>query len=262
MPNQQETLVVARYREDLSWLVSVPRALRVIVYNKGLPWQVPQILSGRDITVVPLQNVGRESDIIAQHLLTSYAALPEWTYFAQGGPFEHAPHLLDLLDKPATSALFEPLSQWYLREREVPPFYVVDYHQRCYNLLWRAERIAMRTLDSVYFHDKDIHLTANAYRHKYGLPVGTNLLYHFFCSLGLDRWFVQDAEVTSFAYGAIFRVSKRAILQHSLQVYERIRDLSRLDWFYGYMIERSWMLLFDRHTALTAPTMREPSPPA
>ena len=260
MPNQPDTLVVARYREDLSWLASVPRDLRVIVYNKGFPWQAPQEMSDRDIAVVPLENVGRESDTIAQHVLTHYNDLPEWTYVAQGGPFEHAPHLLDLLGKPAASALFQPLSQWYLREREVPPLYVVDYHQRCYNVPWRAERIAMRTLDSVYFHDKNIHLTSNAYLHKHGLPVGANIMHHFFCLLGLAHWFPQEAEVASFAYGAIFRVSKQAVLQHPPQVYERIRDLCRLDWFYGYMIERSWMLLFDRHGALASPPPREPTP--
>ncbi len=260
MPNQQDTLVVARYREDLSWLVSVPRDLRVVVYNKGLPWEPPLALQDRHIEVVPLLNVGRESDTIAQHLLLHRDALPEWTYFAQGGPFAHAPHLLDLLGKPAAAPLFQPLSAWYLREREVPPLFVVDYHQRFYKVVWRAERIAMRTLDSVYFHDKNIHLTANAYGHKHGLPVGANLMHHFFCLLGLGHWLSHEAEVTGFAYGAIFRVSKEAVLQHPPQVYGTIRDLSRLDWFYGYMIERSWMLLFDRDGALASPPMHEPAP--
>lgn len=82
-------LVVARYREDLSWLREL--ALPARVYNKGPepdasigPAALPP-----GVTVTALPNVGREAHTYLTHIVARYDALPEWTAFLQGNPFAH-----------------------------------------------------------------------------------------------------------------------------------------------------------------------------
>ncbi len=78
-------LVVARYREDLSWLRGV--GLPATVYNKG-PQLDPHALP-HSAAVHPLPNLGREAHTYLTHIIAEYDALPEWTAFLQGDPFAH-----------------------------------------------------------------------------------------------------------------------------------------------------------------------------
>ncbi len=78
-------LVVARYREDLSWLREL--GLPACVYNKG-----PELDSGLPppgARVTPLPNLGREAHTFLTHIISQYHALPRHTAFLQGNPFAH-----------------------------------------------------------------------------------------------------------------------------------------------------------------------------
>lgn len=115
-------LVIARYREDLSWLREL--GLPATVYNKGpaltsdllkplapqpdvLPPQ-PDSLPPSTLRpdalqsgspqantlqtgprVIPLPNIGREAHTFFTHIINEYKDLPEWTAFMQGDPFAH-----------------------------------------------------------------------------------------------------------------------------------------------------------------------------
>lgn len=78
-------LVVARYREDLSWLRAL--GLPAQVYNKG-PELDPATLPP-DVRVCALPNIGREAHTYLTHIIDRYAELPECTAFLQGNPFAH-----------------------------------------------------------------------------------------------------------------------------------------------------------------------------
>ncbi|MDK2957217.1 MAG: hypothetical protein PWQ57_2713 [Desulfovibrionales bacterium] len=71
--------VVARYREDVSWLGELGLPYRI--YNKG-----PEPLPG----AVALPNIGREAHTYLTHILAHYPDFPDYTVFLQGAPFEHA----------------------------------------------------------------------------------------------------------------------------------------------------------------------------
>jgi len=82
-PNLQ--LVVARYREDLSWLRELD--LPCVVYNKG-----PELAAGtlpHGARVQPLPNIGREAHTYLTHIIENYEHLPRYTFFLQGNPFAH-----------------------------------------------------------------------------------------------------------------------------------------------------------------------------
>jgi hypothetical protein len=78
-------LVIARYREDLSWLREI--GLPCVVYNKG-PELAPSTLPP-GAEVVNLPNVGREAHTYLTHILAHYHELPRHTALLQGNPFTH-----------------------------------------------------------------------------------------------------------------------------------------------------------------------------
>jgi hypothetical protein len=69
-------VVVARYREDVSWLAA-------------LPW--PAVVYDKSGTPGPhaLPNVGRESHTFLHHILSRYPEFPDCTVFLQADPFPH-----------------------------------------------------------------------------------------------------------------------------------------------------------------------------
>lgn len=86
-------VVIARFREDLSWAARLPRKR---VYDKsGVPGAAGE----------PLPNVGREAHTYAEHVARHYDALPAVTVFTQGHPFDHAPDFFNELKTPP--ALFK-----------------------------------------------------------------------------------------------------------------------------------------------------------
>ena len=78
-------LVVARHREDLSWLGEV--GLPCTVYNKGPELDPAALPPGAEI--VPLENLGREAHTYLTHILANYGRLPAFTALLQGDPFTH-----------------------------------------------------------------------------------------------------------------------------------------------------------------------------
>lgn len=87
-------LVVARFREDLSWLRRVPGEFRITVYEKG-----DGPCSGER-----LPNAGREAHTYLHHLAERRDTLAALTVFVQGRPFDHAPDLHTRLREFAASA--------------------------------------------------------------------------------------------------------------------------------------------------------------
>ena len=101
----QLELVVCRCGEDLAWTRNVPRQVAVTVYEKTPPprsaWP----------NAIPLANVGREAHAWLHHLAERYESLADWTVFAQGHPFDHAPDMHGVLRQLAAG---EPVSPEFL----------------------------------------------------------------------------------------------------------------------------------------------------
>jgi len=91
-------IVVARYRDEVTWTRNVPRNVGVTIYDKG---------GDLDPAVVPhaaverLENVGFEAHTYLHHLITRYDRLAPLTFFCQGHPFDHAHDLHQVLRRVA-----------------------------------------------------------------------------------------------------------------------------------------------------------------
>lgn len=91
----REEIVIARYREDVSWAEGRP----AIVYNKG-----PALQTTAKQFFLP--NVGREAHTYLHHIIHSWGNLADTTLFTQGG-LDHVPAgvRLDQFFDPAADAV-------------------------------------------------------------------------------------------------------------------------------------------------------------
>jgi len=94
-------LVVAHYREDLSWLDDF-RMLAVTIYSKGG--------SGEHL----LPNVGREAHTYLHHIIENYDRLADVTVFLQGDPRDHVPDLFEKIWSLDSNTRYRELSELML----------------------------------------------------------------------------------------------------------------------------------------------------
>lgn len=77
-------LVLARYEENLDWVIANNLLDKTKIYNKGSD------LPSKFINVTKLSNVGREAHTYLHHIIFNYDKLADFTYFCQGNPFDHS----------------------------------------------------------------------------------------------------------------------------------------------------------------------------
>lgn len=73
-------IVVAKFREDVSWTNELTNKHRVFIYDKSGEPSTPYI---------PLPNRLREAGTYLHHIVEHYDDLAEYTMFLQGNPFDH-----------------------------------------------------------------------------------------------------------------------------------------------------------------------------
>ena len=71
-PIKDIMMVVAKYKEDVSW--ARQGAIPYVIYDKN-----------KDVP-----NMGRESETYLRHIIQNYDNLPDYTLFLQWKPFDHA----------------------------------------------------------------------------------------------------------------------------------------------------------------------------
>jgi hypothetical protein len=105
-------IVVARYKEDVSWLKHINNATPFIV-NK---------FHTTDATVgVVLPNVGRESHSYLWYIINNYVCLDEHTCFLQGNPFPHCPDVVDIINNFDGKADFTQFGKVYDTVKDACP---------------------------------------------------------------------------------------------------------------------------------------------
>jgi len=80
----EKQLVLARYEENLDWVIENNLVDKTKIYNKGSD------LPSKFINVTKLSNVGREAHTYLHHIILNYHKLADFTYFCQGNPFDHS----------------------------------------------------------------------------------------------------------------------------------------------------------------------------
>ncbi len=92
----ERELVVARYKEPLTWLHEHKNDIPpVVIYNKSELLFDPAV----DTLYLPVRRLpdhvpGNEAHTYLYHVIFNYDALADVTFFLQGNPFDHTPHIL------------------------------------------------------------------------------------------------------------------------------------------------------------------------
>lgn len=206
-------IVVARYRESLSWLCTwpAPRVRRVFVYDKsGSEPPTDGMCPG--VQVVPgLENVGREAETYLRHIVTNYDDLADRIVFTQADISEHRVNLKQLIDgrKPARVGLDMKLT----------------------------DTIAARFSRTDSYCYKGLHVQPS------GLTLGQ------FC----DLYFPRTPSPFQMAWmpwpvNGIFMTTRDAIHKNPREVYERLWNDSNLRKEQtpdeAFLMERLWFFLF------------------
>ena len=95
-PAVDVTVVLARYEEDVSWILSYPK-VRFAIYNKGPELPAAVLAHGR-LEVVAKPNRGREGASYIDYVRDHYDALPAVVVFSQAAPTDKVPDFYAFLD--------------------------------------------------------------------------------------------------------------------------------------------------------------------
>lgn len=243
------TVVIARYSEDLQWIKLIPKDFEVFVYNKGQPISSPDVLSRAD-HVIERPNVGRESETYLHHMLEHVKNGDGYTVFSQAEPFSHSPDFIRLLEKWQEWAPVQPMSWQWRGDKSIPPTrLLMDFESKLYGRpRIRPQYFSLHTWGPIDFTDPGAAGMGTVYRALGGnLPDGTNLAAHFLGRCGLDELAAQAAphSIGAFSYGAIFAARNDLIVQFPKDGLNRLNEFAKGEALvYGYILERMWLHLF------------------
>ena len=242
------TLVIARYKEDLRWLLELPEEVTVVVYNKGPRISSKPLLERID-HLVPLPNQGRESDTYLYHVEHfPHGDASEWTVFCQGDPFPHSRDFLELLKQRDLWEDIQPLTSGYLDDGISPPQVCKDLEtdEWLRGLPVRTELLSASTLRMVRWHDPAAGGFIEDYCKYVNLPAGWSVTGYFLESCGWsalarEAW---KATLVRGVYAAIFAVRNERLSFIPRKCLPRMREIACEHPSTGFVYERLWLHLF------------------
>lgn len=117
-------LIVARYREDVSWLDLIKNEKDVFIYNKNTQLDhdeyniKPSYVDVDGVKLCDLPNIGRESHTYLYHIVNNYDNLADVNIFLQGRPFDHCPHILNDIKQLPENVSYKPFSRYANQNRQ------------------------------------------------------------------------------------------------------------------------------------------------
>lgn len=206
------TIAVSRYDEKINLDKYVSKYENgLIIYNKGDV--IENIKNQEEIQIIPLKNVGRESQTYVHHIISNYETLSPVTIFLQANYEKHIgeKHIDDLIE----SAINDPsgLSQNALRH-EVGPNNASTYFTIAYHMNQKV------TPSSEYSNFGE-WITKITGSHLKSSP----------------RWYI----------GANFAATREAIHRVPLDIWQKIQTALSYDInpVTGHFMERSWYYLLN-----------------
>ena len=228
--DETHEIVVARYKEDIRWTRFMPA--KVIIYNKG---GVPLNYNNRrgNISIIDLQNVGREGHTYLHYIRTRYETLPEMVSFVQGDPLPHGDHILNMLCMKKYYGPVQSMSAWYSKKPS---------EER----LYRESKVLLNGAQSSRFMFDGEYNYLPGKTHKFyfcGIPCGPPLnKFKYDCSI------VQKSDRYTFMVAGIFSVSAYRIICNSKSFYENCSKVllskSKQGGREGYSLEFFWATIF------------------
>lgn len=239
-------MVIACYRENLSWVDSVPEDIDVIVYCKDKDHDPFPNGIRKKIKKIFLPNIGRESDAYLYHIIDNYENLYDTIIFCQGDPFTHSPNFLELLKQKDSFEEIQPLSDRVYLHRLVPPIELLSNKiENNINFITKLKIFSpifsTYTLQPIHFYDNAIGRIYGDNLDFFKISIGESPIKTLLNMCGFK---VKFSEIARWNMAACFSVHKSKILLHSKKNYNTLKKINEADECVGFLIERSWMLIF------------------
>ena len=238
-------LVVARYNEDLDWVL--PYADVALVYNKGDPTTCPPGLHIENVA-----NVGREGHTYLHHMVTRYGNLAKRTIFLQADWFPHNPTILYGIDNYDQHLPVQPMGLVYLQRLNYPPIEVqerltVETNYGLKYMVLKVDENHDYYPDENYFYDVGTQNHIRLYREE---NPSNQSIFETFLSLANFPMDLNPlpTDIVPFTFCALFSVCKENIQLYGPSVYSNLmQELTRLcsqGGTNGYILERLWLWIF------------------
>jgi hypothetical protein len=205
-------LVISRYSEDIKFLKEdYFNDFNIIIYNKGSPIEDP---------CIKLDNIGRESHTYLHHIVANYDNLANVICFLPGSCMDHTfdkkiktYKTLDLVKQTKKTVFVGG----YVNGRDIYNFKLDEWESTNQN---NKEKT-------------DTHKLKKCFSQPFGTWYENNF---------------PNVELRFITWNGIFAVSKKHILQHSKEYYEKLlmqlSDSSNPEC--GHYFERAWVSVFER----------------
>ncbi len=209
-------MIIARYKEDISWLKKYSLDFKIFIYNKG-----DYLTSPIGERIINLPNLGRESHTWLYHIVHNYKNLCENNIFLQGR-----------IDDLGCLSFKNPYK------------YLEKINGKCfcasrYGLLgpyhWK-ENIGI---------EKDIRYAKDWYDGKITKPKKN------FRNFAKDL-FPEIPILVATSYGGCFAVKKEAIQKYDINFYKELLNIlsSSENPLEGHFMERLWCYMFSKNNNL------------
>jgi SAM-dependent methyltransferase len=111
----KKSLIISRYKEDISWIDKLDDSYVKFIYNK---------FEGDNL----LPNIGRERHTYLHYIVENYDNLNDINIFTQGNPFDHCKDFYDRLDKLEIKEGYKSLvlGSNYFNNKGHPPILAID----------------------------------------------------------------------------------------------------------------------------------------
>jgi hypothetical protein len=117
--NNKATLVIAAYKEDLSWLDNITNEdIDIVIINKGIHE------SHHKAKCITIKNVGVCDNSFCYYISEFYDQLSEYTIFSQGNPFDHYKNMLEFINNKSYEKTSLPKLGTYIGYKPLTDHYI------------------------------------------------------------------------------------------------------------------------------------------
>lgn len=135
-------MIVAKYKEDVSWLSKCTKVNNFVVYDKS---------GESNPEYIPLENIGREAHTYLHHIINNYDNLDDIMIFSQGYPFDHCPTFIEDLDEYLSASEKQNYKSFCKF-----PFTIQDNYEVCFEAFHKTDpRPIFKDFLEKIFHKKD-----------------------------------------------------------------------------------------------------------
>ena len=245
-------IVVARYKENINWLFNVNKKWKITIYNKGPKFDNLGTIKIRNqnITIIDIENRGREAETIAYHMLNRYDNYADLTVFIQADPFDHAPEIKELLNVLLNKTKMDPENEKFI---PLTTCYDNTFPQKKItnsriNRFFTYEDFYVDTLDFVKHIDTiGAPWITQKWREQYNCKLGDNIAKFFFDSIEQPHLLQPEQTTLKFCYAACFALPKYSLMQHPKSFYEKLYPKTFDKHIAPWILERFWLHMFDQN---------------